>query len=256
MNSLSPEEIEDVEIVKGPSAATLYGTDAANGVIVVTTKKGRAGSSRWNWFASTQRVEDRNNYPATYALWGHNPTTGKVARCELATMTPTTCVVDSTTSFDLSATPGITPIANGMNTNYGGQVSGGSDAVRYFVSGDLFNEVGPYKMPSFAQQWLADTAKSSVRDEWIHPEAFQRQNMRANVSASVSPEVRPQRLDRLLEVRPAAAAGGQQRERHRRHDVLDVRHQSRRASTTTRSARSARSCTGTRDGRPASRSST
>ncbi len=188
MNTLSPEEIEDVEIVKGPSAATLYGTDAANGVIVVTTKKGRAGSSRWNWFASTQRVEDRNNYPATYALWGHNPTTGKVARCELATMTPTTCVVDSTTSFDLSATPGITPIANGMNTNYGGQVSGGSEAVRYFVAADLFNEVGPYKMPDFAQQWLADTAKSSVRDEWIHPEAFQRQNIRANVSASVSPK--------------------------------------------------------------------
>ena len=43
MNTLSPEEIEDIEIVKGPSAATLYGTDAANGVIVVTTKKGRAG---------------------------------------------------------------------------------------------------------------------------------------------------------------------------------------------------------------------
>ncbi len=73
MNTLSPEEIEDIEIVKGPSAATLYGTDAANGVIVVTTKKGRAGHRAWNWFASTQRVEDRNNYPSTYALWGHNP---------------------------------------------------------------------------------------------------------------------------------------------------------------------------------------
>jgi len=188
MNSLTPEEIEDIEIVKGPSAATLYGTDAANGVIVVTTKKGRAGSTRWNWFASTQRVEDNNNYPATYALWGHNPATGKIARCELATMTPTTCVADSTTSFDLSATPGVTPITKGRNTNYGGQVSGGSDAVRYFVSGDLFNEVGPYKMPGFAQQWLVDTAQSTLRDEWIHPEAFQRQNIRANINASVSPK--------------------------------------------------------------------
>ena len=42
LNNLSPEEIEDIEIVKGPSAATLYGTNAANGVIVVTTKKGRS----------------------------------------------------------------------------------------------------------------------------------------------------------------------------------------------------------------------
>ena len=44
MNDISPEEIENIEIVKGPSAATLYGTDASNGVIVITTKKGRAGA--------------------------------------------------------------------------------------------------------------------------------------------------------------------------------------------------------------------
>ena len=50
LNDLDPNEIEDIEIVKGPSAATLYGTDAANGVIVITTKKGRAGSTRWTWY--------------------------------------------------------------------------------------------------------------------------------------------------------------------------------------------------------------
>ena len=56
LNTLSPEEIEDIEIVKGPSAATLYGTQAANGVIVITTKKGRPGASRWNWFAEAGRA--------------------------------------------------------------------------------------------------------------------------------------------------------------------------------------------------------
>src|SRR5439155_19799833 len=51
LNGLNPEDIEDIEIVKGPSAATLYGTDAYNGVIVVTTKKGHAGSTKCNWLA-------------------------------------------------------------------------------------------------------------------------------------------------------------------------------------------------------------
>src|SRR5439155_24400538 len=51
LNSLNPEEIEDIEIVKGPSAATLYGTNAANGVVLITTKKGRAGTTRWTWSA-------------------------------------------------------------------------------------------------------------------------------------------------------------------------------------------------------------
>jgi TonB-dependent SusC/RagA subfamily outer membrane receptor len=47
LQDINPEDIENMEIVKGPSAATLYGTDAANGVIVITTKKGRAGTARW-----------------------------------------------------------------------------------------------------------------------------------------------------------------------------------------------------------------
>ena len=73
VNDINPEEIENIEIVKGPSAATLYGTDAANGVIVITTKKGRAGAARWTGFAEQGVVQDRNNYPSTYAILGHSP---------------------------------------------------------------------------------------------------------------------------------------------------------------------------------------
>ena len=72
LNGLNPDDIEDIEIVKGPSAATLYGTDAANGVIVVTTKKGRAGNARWTWFGEGGAIEDNAHYPDTYAIWGHD----------------------------------------------------------------------------------------------------------------------------------------------------------------------------------------
>src|SRR5437762_5133833 len=43
LTNLTPDEIESVEVVKRASAATLYGTDAANGVIVIRTKHGRVG---------------------------------------------------------------------------------------------------------------------------------------------------------------------------------------------------------------------
>ena len=56
LNDLNPAEIEDIEIVKGPSAATLYGTDAANGVIVITTKKGQRGQPRWTWYGEKGTV--------------------------------------------------------------------------------------------------------------------------------------------------------------------------------------------------------
>ena len=54
LNDLNPEEIESIEVVKGPAAATLYGADASAGVIQIITKKGRAGS---NSFTQNIRLE-------------------------------------------------------------------------------------------------------------------------------------------------------------------------------------------------------
>jgi TonB-linked SusC/RagA family outer membrane protein len=54
LNDLNPDEIESMEVVKGPAAATLYGADASAGVIQIITKKGRPGSNR---FTQTLRLE-------------------------------------------------------------------------------------------------------------------------------------------------------------------------------------------------------
>ncbi len=49
---LNPEDIERIEVLKGGSAAAIYGSKATNGVIIVTTKKGQAGKPQFNF---TQR---------------------------------------------------------------------------------------------------------------------------------------------------------------------------------------------------------
>lgn len=54
LNDLNPDEIESIEVVKGPAAATLYGADASAGVIQIITKKGRPGANR---FQQTVRLE-------------------------------------------------------------------------------------------------------------------------------------------------------------------------------------------------------
>ena len=48
ISNLNPDDIESIGILKGPSAAALYGSQAANGVIVITTKKGRPGKGHIN----------------------------------------------------------------------------------------------------------------------------------------------------------------------------------------------------------------
>ena len=91
------------------------------------------------------------------------------------------------TSLNVLATPGLTPIVNGHRDQYGLQVTGGNDAVRYFVSGDLENELGPIKMPGHDIA-LFESQGTPVRDEWIYPEALQRQSIRANMNMTLTPK--------------------------------------------------------------------
>ena len=100
VNDINPDDIESIEVVKGPSAATLYGTDAANGVIVVTTKRGRAGEARWNVWGEGGILQDRNTYPYHYTLFGRepgdtDPGTLNPSSCNVFMMSRGDCVVDS-----------------------------------------------------------------------------------------------------------------------------------------------------------------
>lgn len=68
ISNLNPDDIESMSILKGASAAALYGSQAANGVILITTKKGKAGIQKIT-FSSNLTVdhaiclpEFQNNY--------------------------------------------------------------------------------------------------------------------------------------------------------------------------------------------------
>jgi TonB-linked SusC/RagA family outer membrane protein len=188
LNGLNPDEIEDIEIVKGPSAATLYGTDATNGVIVVTTKKGRVGSARWTWFGEGGTIQDKAHYPDTWAIWGHRPAAPTTTvRCLTRELPSGGCIKDSVTELNIIERSDLTPIHTGNRNQYGGQVSGGSETIRYFVSGDLQNETGPIQMPSI-EFGRFDSLKVPMRDEWRHPEFLQGQSARANINVSPNPK--------------------------------------------------------------------
>lgn len=52
--SLNPDEIESIEVLKGPAAAASYGTDGSNGVILITTKRGKILSQKKNFKVSVK----------------------------------------------------------------------------------------------------------------------------------------------------------------------------------------------------------
>lgn len=57
---LSPQDIESIEVLKDAASASIYGAQAANGVILITTKKGEKGKTRFN-FSTYQGVSTRLN---------------------------------------------------------------------------------------------------------------------------------------------------------------------------------------------------
>jgi TonB-linked SusC/RagA family outer membrane protein len=184
VGDLNPDEIENIEVVKGPSAATLYGTDAANGVIVITTKKGRAGRARPSVYVEQGLSQDKNPYPANYNLFG----TGAGAsggRCVLNTIAAGRCTADSVTSFNVLRNDATTPFTNGYRQQYGANVSGGSEAARYFASAEYESESGPYEFPEFERARFG-TNNTVIRGNQLNPSRNIRQSYRANLNTAPS----------------------------------------------------------------------
>ena len=79
ISSINPDDIESISVLTGPSAAALYGASAANGVILINTKKGAAGKLRVNFSSSVETASPfimpkfQNTYgnkPWDYTSWG------------------------------------------------------------------------------------------------------------------------------------------------------------------------------------------
>lgn len=66
---INPEDIETLVVLKGPEASALYGIDAANGAIVITTKRGRAGSGGLE-YSNSFRFEATRTSPSLQRVYG------------------------------------------------------------------------------------------------------------------------------------------------------------------------------------------
>ncbi len=197
INDINPDEIESMEVIKGPSAAALYGTAASTGVIIINTKRGRPGPTRWNVYAEQGLIKDDNDYPDAYRGWRTDPTDTSAAKnsrptngvqCFLTQVVAGACVQDSVSRFDLFSDPRTSPNATGYRNQYGVQMQGGADASRYFVSGEWENEVSQLEMPPFAVDSLLKIRPiSEVPFGQLRPNARRRVSLRANAEARLNP---------------------------------------------------------------------
>lgn len=144
LDDFNPEEIESIEVLKGPAAAGLYGTQAANGVIQITTKRGRAGQTRWNGYFEQGASEDVSKFPPNYGAYYTDDGESEFG-CDLASEQAGFCAQDSVVTFNPLKNPETTPFRTGSRTQVGLNVSGGNERVNYFISGEDDREAGVYR---------------------------------------------------------------------------------------------------------------
>jgi TonB-linked SusC/RagA family outer membrane protein len=162
LNDLNPEDIETIEILKGPAAAALYGTAAANGVVQVTTKRGASGRPEFRVWSEQGSLKQKSEFPSNVYSTGTlvvRNTAGAVvaapasvgSRCDIirqaiganptGTQVGCTAVTNTYTRNPLED-PLTSPFRSGNRQSLGGSVSGGADAATFYLSSDYDKEQG------------------------------------------------------------------------------------------------------------------
>lgn len=177
---LNPEEIESIEVVKGPSATTLYGTEAGNGVILITTKRGQGGRPRWNFWTEAGALVDDTDYPSNFRALS---TTG--GRCLNFQAAAGSCTQSGEVqSFNPLKDDETTPVARGNRQQFGLNVSGGNAQTSYFLSGEIERELGTFRLPDSTSARI-EAGGGSLPSNLTRPNQLQRVSLRANVTSRV-----------------------------------------------------------------------
>jgi len=142
---INPDDIESIEILKGPAATSILGASAgAGGAILITTRKGRSGETRYSLRSTMQFDEVANNVPLQRRFGSG---TGGVATACLASPTPGCTHNNPTWGPALAA--GTPTYDHSSELFEGGRmwdntmtVSGGSDRTSFYMSVGALNHDG------------------------------------------------------------------------------------------------------------------
>jgi TonB-linked SusC/RagA family outer membrane protein len=72
LSTINPDDIERTDILKGPSAAALYGSDASNGAVIITTKKGSIKNTPQISYSNNTQFESISYMPGLQTQFGGN----------------------------------------------------------------------------------------------------------------------------------------------------------------------------------------
>ncbi|MFB6249450.1 MAG: SusC/RagA family TonB-linked outer membrane protein [Salinibacter sp.] len=176
LDDLNPSAIQRVEILKGAAAATLFGSEASNGVIQIFTKRGDAGQEpQFNLSvrqgliqAPERRTPDQVGFAAT--------------QTQVDQMSKFYGGEDGVQQYELVGHSAIKDLLQtGYTQTYSGSVEGGTETITYFASGRFSTENGPVGIPSGLSGPASDEVTRAQGN--INVGIFPSENSRLRVTA-------------------------------------------------------------------------
>ncbi len=156
INFLNPSDIESIQVLKDASATAIYGTRGANGVVIITTKKGKSGDMRikFNGYYGLQKIPKKLDLlNAQQFATLYNEANGVVFKEDTIPLLQTTDWQDEI--FTLAPT-------------YNAQVSvsGGNEKSNFYLSANHNNQDGIIKNSSFMRNSLRLNSEHKV-NKWL-----------------------------------------------------------------------------------------
>ena len=176
MSDIDPNEIESITILKDASATAVFGVRGANGVVLITTKRGKEGKARISGTTSfsllmpTKMVEQASSYE--YALF-HNQMRENDGQAPQFTDEVLEKFRTGSDPIRFPSTEWADYIMKDatLQTQHNVNISGGSEKVRYFISAGVFTQGGLFQQ--FAQ-------------DYNNSYSYNRFNYRANLDMDVT----------------------------------------------------------------------
>ncbi len=153
INFLSPNDMADIQVLKDASSAAIYGSRAANGVVLITTKQGKAGDAK---IALNAQLTQNNVISKLESL---NAAEYKGLQDEIGLVNLPDGLPDKTNWFDETFT-------KGLMQNYQLSISDGTEKLRYFLSGGYLDEAGIIQSSFYRRYNIRGNIENNIRP-WL-----------------------------------------------------------------------------------------
>jgi TonB-dependent SusC/RagA subfamily outer membrane receptor len=176
VDDINVEDVATIAVLPGPAATALYGTDAANGVLLITTKQGSPSHPRFSAFTSQGLIARPEGFPDNFLA------VDSTGPCTAAAVAAGSCRLFRANALENPAT---SPFRNGYLRQYGLNASGGGATTRYYLAAQWDGFGGVYGLSSSEQTRLA--AAGGLHPETENPNYLRRVSLRARGDLLAAP---------------------------------------------------------------------